>query len=186
MSALQFVRFLKLFVYCSAWLGLPEASWAVLSEPRWPWGGRWGLVVSPKLPQMILRPGDCAGAASAILMQKHAFSPLFLFSLCSVSPWFPAKQWTSCLLLVVSQQLLLASVSIDYRGWRIVMLRSQLNIIFSFNLEISFRVTFFFFFCNLLPPFFKFLKADPACNRREHVSSWLTSPSWLSWSFTFL
>ena len=37
-----------------------------------------------------------------------------------------------------------ASVSIDYSGSRIFMLRSQLNIIFSFNLEISFRVTFFF------------------------------------------
>ena len=70
-----------------------------------------------------------------------------------------------------------ASVSIDYSGSRIFMLRSQLNIIFSFNLEISFRVTFFFF-CNPLHPFFKFLNAvDPARNRREHVSLWLTFPS---------
>lgn len=73
-------------------------------------------MVSPELLQMTPWCGDCAETASAILVQKHAFSPLFLFSLCSVSPWFPAKQWTSCLFLVVSQQLLLASVSIDYSG----------------------------------------------------------------------
>lgn len=100
-------------------------------------------MASPELLQMIPRHGDCAEAAwqpslcKNTLLSPPSFSSL---SISLVSSKAVDLVFISCRFSAVIP----ASVSIDYSGSRIFMLRSQLNIIFSFNLEISFRVTFFF------------------------------------------
>lgn len=88
-------------------------------------------MVSPKLLQMIPWCGDCAETASAILVQKHAFS-FFFFLFAQYLPGFRQSSG----LHVYFSWFLSSYFSIsftDYSGQEFLCLGSQLNIIFFFQ-----------------------------------------------------